>query len=205
MPNALDVWLKRGKKIEVGGKSLWMMPLPLSKLYPVFDWIEENATDVVNDFVKSAEPGKAPNPLVLVTRVLSRVDLPSLAANIFSFPKNPDTNQPLNEVLTKEFFDDYLDIPTAQNLVQMFMDLNDLPNLIKNLQSLPVTQKVMEAASLTFGIPYLNSLLANTGLTQSKLEGSPSRKSIDSSKQSVSGGQVLGTPNQEKPATTLLQ
>lgn len=204
---SLDVWLRTGRQVEVGGKKLWMLPLPLSMLYPVFGWLEKNATDVVNDFVKNAGKEKAPNPLVLVTRVLSKVDIPTVAVSIFSFPKNPETGKRLNSCLnkpwwkfwvkqsdwSKKFFDQYLDIPTSQKLLQTFTELNDLPNLIKNLQSLPVTQKVMEAASLTFGIPYLNSLLQSTGLAQSKLEGSQSRKSTDLPKQPDLGKPEFGT------------
>ena len=158
-----------------------MMPLPLSRLYSIGTWLETNATDVIKETIAATRSGEVPNPMTLVARVLLRVDVSELVLNILTLPKNPETGKQINEGLTREFFDDYLDVPTAQDLFKQFIELNDLENLIKNLQSLPVVKKLMEASSLTFGIPFLSSLQQSTDSTQNKSEGSHSPKSTDSS------------------------
>lgn len=178
---SLEVWLKTGRKVTVGGRELTMMPLPLRRLYSVGSWLENNATDVVKETIAATNEGEVPNPMVLVARVLMRVDVAELAYAIFSLPKDPETGEQINKGLSKEFFDDYLDTPTAQKLFKEFIEINDLESLIKNLQSLPVVKKLMEASSLTFGIPFLSSLQQSTASTQNKPEGSPSPKSTDSS------------------------
>jgi len=201
--SSLDVWLSKGKKVNVAGRELIMFPLPVSRLVKVIDWLEENANEVIGDTIKTAEPGKIPNPLILITRVLGKVDMSQLVCDVLSYPKNPDTKKPLNEGLSKQFFDDYLDIPTANALVKTFVELNEIPDIIKNLQSLPVVKRLMEAASLTFGIPYLNSLQQSTDSTLTESEGSRSRKSTDMLEQTILEKQGLGNTT-EKP-TALVQ
>lgn len=185
--SSLDVWLKSSRKVTVGGRELFMMPLPLTKLYAIGRWLELNANDVVKETITATEPGEIPNPMVLVARVLLKVDVNEIALQIFSLPKNPDNGEQVNKGLTKEFFDDYFDMPTAQLVFKEFVELNDIGNLIKNLQSLPVVKKLMEASSLTFGIPFLNSLRLSTDSNPNKLEGSPSPKSTDLSPQTTEG------------------
>lgn len=197
---SLEVWLKKGKSITVGGRELLMMPLPLTKLFSIGSWLEENSNEVIHETIKSTEPGKVPNPLVLVTKVLNKVDTSELALTIFSYPKNPETGELLNKGLSKQFFDDYFDIPTAHEAYKLFVELNQLEELIKNLQSLPVIKKLMEAASLTFGIPYLSSLQQNMDSTQSASEGSRSRKSTDTLGETTLEKQGLGKPSQEQTA-----
>jgi hypothetical protein len=200
---SLEVWLQRGRKVEVGGRELYMMPLPLTQLFSVGKWLEENSGDVLQETIKNTEPGKVPNPLVLVTRVLMKVDMSEVALKIFSYPRNPDTKECLNGELTKDFFDEYLDIPTAHRLFNDFIALNQLEELLKNLQSLPVIKKLMEAASLTFGIPYLSSLQQSTDSTPNGLEGSHSHKSMDSLEQTILEKQGLGTPSSQAATATL--
>lgn len=200
---SLETWINQGRKVSVGGKELVMMPLPVVRLFRVLNWLENNANEVVRDTFRDAEPGKIPSPMSLVTRVFGKVDMTQLVFDILSIPKDPDTGESINKGLTKEFIEDYLDIPTAHKLVQVFVEINDVPGIIKNLQSLPVIKKLTEAASLTFGIPYLNSLHQSTVSTPSASEGSHSHKSMDTSEHVSTEGQDLGKTIQEKP--TLLQ
>jgi hypothetical protein len=159
-----------------------MMPLPLQRLIGIGEWLEENCAEVVHEMISNVNGGaESPNPMVLVTRVLGKIDVAQLALNIFSYPKDPDTMEPLNPKLSKEFYVEFLDIPVAHKLFKDFVEINDIGELIKNLQSLPVVRKIMEAANLTFGIPYLNTLLANMDSTQKMSEGSPSLKSTPTS------------------------
>src|SRR5579885_1669377 len=134
---ALDVWLKRGKTVNVGGKDLYMMPLPIKKLFAIGYWIEENSKDVIQEAINNFEPGQQLNPLVLVVRVLSKIDVSHLAYQIFSIPKDPITKEQVNKDISVEFFEDYLDIPTAHLVAKTFIELNDVEEIIKNLQSLP--------------------------------------------------------------------
>lgn len=174
---SLDVWLRKGRKVVIGGKEMHMMPLPLVRLYDVGKWLEDNAGTVIREAIQNSGD-QVPNPISLIATVLLRVDVSSVALTVFSEPENPDTGEKVNKNLTKEFFDKYLDIPTAQEMFQTFIELNDLEKLIKNLQSLPAIKKLMEASSLAFGIPFLNSLRQSTDLSQSGSEGSRFPKSI---------------------------
>ena len=199
---SLDVWLKKGKPVVIGGREFIMLPLPVSRLFKVMNWLEENANDVISDVVKNTEPGKVPNPMVLVTRVLSKVDTSQVIFDILSYPKDPDTKQCINKEISKEYIEEYLDIPTAHSIVKVFIELNEIPDIIKNLQSLPVIKKLTDIASFVFGIPFLNSLRLSTDSTQSVSEGSHSPKSTGMSEQTILERQGLGT-SQEKP--TVLQ
>lgn len=197
---SLDAWLSRGKKVQIGGRELTMMPLPLSRLVGIGHWLEENCNDVVQEILSDMRSGKAaPNPLGMITQVLLRVDLSETALMIFGLPKDNDGN-PINKNLTKQFFEDYLDIPTAHDLFNVFIEVNDLPNLVKNLQSLPIVKQVMEAWTLTFGIPFLTSLHQNTDLAQKTSGGSPTLKSTDMSMPNTSERQEAGkSENQQSP------
>jgi hypothetical protein len=177
---SLDVWLSRGKKVNIGGRDLIMMPLPLSKLVAIGNWLEETCNDVVADILGEIRKGKeAPNPLALVTKVLLRIDMSQTALIIFESPKDPLTRSPVNKDLTREFFEEYLDIPTSKDLFLKFIEINQIEDLIKNLQSLPMAKKLIEIWTLTFGIPYLSSLQQSMVSPQDKLEGSLSHKSTD--------------------------
>lgn len=179
MMAAADVWLKSGRKVTVGGRELILMPLPLTRLYKVLDWLEEASKDVIKETI-TAESKEIPNPLILIGRVLNKVDMPVLINEIFSAPKDPDTREPLNKGISKEFFEEYLDIATAHKIAKAFFEINELGDILKNLQSLPLVKELNKAASLTFGIPSLNSLQQSMDTPQSKQEGSLSPKSTDS-------------------------
>lgn len=180
---SLEIWLKRGQKVTVGGRDLYLMPLPLQRLYGIGEWIEEQSKGVLNEAVAEIEPGKSINPLVIISKVMAKIDVSELAVIIFALPKDPETGKPINPPLTKEWCDSYIDIPTAHELFMKFIAMNQLEELIKNLRSLPVVKRLMEAADLTYGIPFLNSLPRNTDLNQTQLGGSLSHKSTNSSEQ----------------------
>ncbi len=169
-----------------------MMPLPLKRLYSVGGWLEKNANEVIRETIAGMKEKNPPNPITLVSRVLARVDVSQLLCDIFSMPKDPETGKQLNPDLTKGFFDEYLDVPTGHKLFLDFVEINDVEQLIKNLQSLPAVKRLMEAGSLAFGIPFLNTLQQNTDSAQMKSEGSPSPRSIDTLQQATIERQGLG-------------
>jgi hypothetical protein len=190
---SLEKWLARGRKIMIGGKEFILMPLPLKRLYEVGVWLSENCNDVVQEVLASKNI-KNINPMDMATKVLLRVDMSVIAYDLLIRAKNPETGKSINDGLTREFLDEYLDTVAAQEFVKTFVEINELPNLIKNLQRLPVVQELMEIASSTFGRPYLNSLLPNTDSTQTLSEGSRSPKSTDTSTAATSNEQESGKP-----------
>lgn len=178
----LEVWLARGAKVTVGGRELILMPLPLSRLHSMAAWLEVNANDVVQEVLATMSTSKKnPNPFEMVSKVLLRINVSEVVFELFCWPKNPETGELLNSSLTKEFFDDYLDVPTAHEIFQKLVQLNELGALLKNLQSLPVIKKLWEAATLTYGIPFLNSFQLSTDFPLNKQENSPFPKSTDMS------------------------
>lgn len=193
---SLEVWLASGRKVTVGGRELLMMPLPIRRLHGLGNWLEESTKQILLEKLKTDEVVK--DPFVIVKEVLLKVDLSLLCMTIFD-RKDFDGN-PLNERLTKDFFDEYLDTPTIQVIVKTFIEVNQVEDLIKNLSSLPVVRKVMEAMSLTFGLPFLNSLRPSTASPQNKSEGSLSRKSTDTSTPEQSDtASSTGKSQTEKP------
>jgi len=196
---SLAIWLKVGQKVTVGGRELYMMPLPLRKLYGIGDWIEEQSKGVLSEVASDVSPGKSINPLVIISKVMTKIDVSELAVIIFNFPKDPDSGNLINPPTDKAFFDEYLDIPTAHQLFIKFIEMNQLEELVKNLRSLPVVKKLMEAASLTYGIPFLNSLPNATTSNRTQLEGSQSPKSTNSSRQEDLGSQLLGETLPKSP------
>jgi hypothetical protein len=191
---SLDVWLSRGKKVQIGGRELIMMPLPLSKLKQIGHWLEDNCDDLVREVrAEIRAGGTAPNPLGMVTRILLKVNVAETVFEIFSLPKDPVTREPINKDISLEFFEDYLDIPTSNSVYTAFVELNQLEKLIKNLQSLPIAKDLMTAGMSTFGIPFLNTLLQNTDSAQKTSGGSPIPKSTDISEQRTSSEQDLGS------------
>ena len=95
---SLDVWLKKGEKIQIGGRELILMPLPLSRLVEIGHWLEENAggvQDIILEEYRSV--GEVPkNPLWLVAKVLLRVDTSQVALEILGRTKKPGTKELLN-------------------------------------------------------------------------------------------------------------
>lgn len=196
---SLDVWLKKGTKVEVGGRELILMPLPLSKLMAIGHWLEDNTNDVVHELLSTLRKGESiPNPLNWVAKILLRVNVSEVALTMFETPKDPMTGKKLNDKLTVEFFDEYLDAPTAKEIFEKFVKVNQLEELVKNLSSLPIIKKLIEAGTLAFGIPFLNSLQQSTVSAQTKSEGSPSLKSTDMSEPVITEGQARGSSSENQ-------
>ena len=205
---SLDKWLARGKPIMIGGREFLVMPLPLTRLHELGIWLETNCKEVVREFFADAKAEK-PNPLVMVSKVLMRVDTAEVIHNLLITPKNPETREPINSV-TLDFISEYLDVPSAHEFYTAFVEVNDLESLLKNLQRLPIVKNLMEAASLTFGIPFLSSLEQSTVSHQKRSEGLPSRKSTATSAPVSTGAQEAGKskdlgPKVEDPKTSLVQ
>jgi len=194
----LDRWLSRGKKVVVGERELILMPLPLSALVDVGDWLEENCNEVVQEAIHLAEGGV--NPLSLVYRVILRADTAEICLRLFT-RKKPDGTL-VNEGLTKEFFFDSLDVPTAHNIFNAFVEINEIDGLLKNLQSLPVVREVLTSMGSTFGLPFLNILQQSTGSTQKTSEGSQSHRSTGTLTEPSSEKQEGGTLEITEEMTT---
>jgi hypothetical protein len=196
---SLDIWLSRGKKVAIGGREFMLVPLPLKRLYEIGTWLEENCNDVVKEVLATAKNSSDVNPFGMVTKVLLRVNANVIVYQLLSRPKNPDTGEPLNTI-TQDFIDEYLDPPTAQEFFKVFIEINQLEDLIKNLQRLPVIRRLMEVALDTFGLRYLNSLLPSTDSVPKTSEGSLSPRSTGTSTAATTDGSASGS--QTEPLAT---
>jgi len=191
---SLEIWLARGREVRIGGRKLRLMPLPLSRLHVVGNWLNENCREVVRDLI-ATQTTQTPDPFAMITQVLLRVDVAEVAYQLFSTSKDPETGKPINEGLTKEFFEEYLDVPAAHELFKIFIEVNEVPDLLKNLQRLPMVQALTEISMTTLGLPYLSSLRLSTASTQRKSEGSQSLKSTDSLEGATTGTPETGNSN----------
>jgi hypothetical protein len=192
---SLQKWLGKGKRVSIGGKEFLVMPLPLKTLYDVWDWLEQNCKDTIQEVLEEMKTSTtAPNALELIGRVLRRVNLVDVAHHVLTITKNPETGKPLNEV-SKEFLMEYLDLPSSKEFAVVFVEVNQLEDMIKNLQRLPIAQKVMDLVQTTLGLPFLNLLQQNMDSLQQKSGSSPSNKS-----DSISGAGTTAEP--ESPLTT---
>lgn len=201
---SLEKWLSTGKKVSVGGRELIMMPLPLRKLHGLGVWLETTTREQFLSRLK--EPDALQDPFIVLKEILVKVDLSDLCMEIFS-TKDP-AGKLINEGISEEFFDEYLDAPTVKNLVKAFVEVNEIEEIIKNLSSLPIVKGMVEAMSLTFGLPFLKSLLPSTDSAQTQSEGSLSRRSTDTSR--PDGKDTQENPSQPaqvrtEPPTTMVQ
>jgi hypothetical protein len=199
-PSGLQLWLARGRKISIGGRELLLMPLPLSRLADLGDWLEKNSNDVVQEAIAAMSTSdKVPNPLELITSVLLRIDTAAIAYEIFTAVKHPETGKSVNEDLTIQFFQDYLDVVVGKEVVLNFIEVNQLDDLIKNLSRLPTVKKLFEIVSTSIGLPYLNSLHQSMASTPSPSEGTHSPKSTDTLMGDTSAEQEGGAPKKPQP------
>ena len=199
---SLDLWLSRGKKVQVGGRELIMMPLPLVRLKQIGHWLEDNCDELVQEVRKEVRAGgSVPTALSMVTRILLKVNVTEVIFGIFSLPRDPITKEQVNKDISVEFFEEYLDIPTSHAIYLAFVELNQLEKLVKNLQSLPIAKELMTAGMSTFGIPFLSSLQQSTGSPQKTSEGSPTHKSIDTSEQHITREQDPGNMKERREGT----
>jgi hypothetical protein len=208
----LEIWLQQGKEIQVGPKTLLLLPTPLFKLRGVTRWLDDTTKGVLLEAMKTGD--KDLSPWGIMAGVVREVDVPELCVRIFE-RKNPQTGEPINSTwkpyvpwiprwgrwipLDKAFFEEYLDTPTARRIVLAFIEVNDLEEALKNLQSLPVVSNLMEVLKSTFGLPFLTYLAKSTGSSPGTSEGSAFPKSSSTSGEHSIGIQESGPSNEKTP------
>jgi hypothetical protein len=185
----LEIWLQQGKEIQVGPKTLLLLPTPLYKLRNVTKWLDETTKGVLLEALKDGD--KDLTPWGIMAGVVREVDMTELCLRIFE-RKNPQTGEVINAGIDKEFFEEYLDTPTARRIILAFIEINEIEDAIKNLQSLPVVRSLMEVLKSTFGLPFLKHLQENTDSGRGTSEGSASHKSSSTSVEQFSDTQESG-------------
>lgn len=176
-PTALELWLQKGKPINIGPKEFLLFPLPLTEIGKVQGWIDGTTKDVLLEAMKEE---KTPSPWGLIADVLKQVDVYELCLTVFG-TRHPETDEPINKGLTREYLEKYLDTPTTQKIILTFIEINELEEAIKNLQRLPMVGSLMEALKSTFGLPFLTHLATSTDSLPGTSEGSVSPKSSNTS------------------------
>lgn len=192
-PSGLELWLQEGRKIRIGPKEFYLMPMPLSKFRYFRDWLDTTTKDVILQALKEE---KNPGPWSLVIDVVKQVDIYDFILKAFD-RKDPDTGEPINKGLNREYLEEYLDTPTTRKIIFTFIEVNDLEEALKNLQRLPMVNQILEAVKQTFGLPFLKHLDMNMASVQPTLEGSASPKSASTSEAASEGTPESG-PQQEE-------
>lgn len=190
MKDGLEIWLAQGKEIQVGPKTLLLLPTPIVKFRNVTRWIDETTKGVLLDALKNGD--KDLTPWKIMADVVREVDVAELCMRIFE-RENPQTGEAINAGIDKKFFEDFLDTPTTQRIIKTFIEVNDFEEAIKNLQRLPMVQSLLEVLKSSFGLPFLTSLVQNMDSNLGTLEGLPSLKSSTTSE-----GAFTGTPGSGK-------
>lgn len=197
-PTALELWLQQGKPINIGPKEFLLFPTPLAEFSKVQKWIDGTTKDMLIEALKNQE---TPSPWGLIADVLKQADVYDLCLGVFA-TRHPDTDEPINKGLTREYLEKYLDTPTTQKIIFAFIEINDLGEALKNLQRLPMVGSLMEALKSTFGLPFLTHLAANTDLPISKSGGSVSPRLSNTSGDATGDTQESGPPEDfGKPPT----
>jgi hypothetical protein len=176
-PSNIDVWLSRGKKVELGGRELTMMPLPLSKLRGVQAVLEEKIYERTHELVEDQK--RSPDAMQFIADILKSMDFVDMTYHILADPKRPDDSGPINPGLTKQFVEDYLDTPTLRKLVLTFIEVNELEEVVKGFMSLPGVTKLVEVLMTTFGTTFLASFSRNSISTAGRSQNSPIHSSQD--------------------------
>lgn len=197
-PTALELWLQKGKPINIGPKEFILFPLPLTEFSKVQNWIDGTTKDVLLEALKDE---KTPSPWSLIADVLKQVDVYELCLSVFS-TRHPETDETINKDLTREYLERYLDTPTIQKIILEFIKINDLEEAIKNLQRLPMVGSLMEALKSTFGLPFLTHLATSTDSPLGKSEGLASPKSSNTSGVATGDTQASG-PQEEADSRSL--
>jgi hypothetical protein len=182
-PSGLELWLQQGREIRIGPKTFTLLPTPIAKLRGIQNWLDDTTKGVLLEALKEED---TPSPWGLVANVLMQVDVYDLCVKIFE-RKHPETGEPINKELTREYLEEYLDTPATRQIILAFIEINELEEALKNLQSLPVVGSLMEALKTTFGLPFLKHLQTSTDSLPSTLEGSAS-PSLDNTSEAVTGG-----------------
>lgn len=182
-PSGLELWLQQGREIPIGPKTFILLPTPIAKLRGIQNWLDDTTKGVLLEALKGED---TPSPWGLVANVLKQVDVYDLCLKIFE-RKHPETGELINKGLTREYLEEYLDTPATRQVILAFIEINELEEALKNLQSLPVMGSLMEALKTTFGLPFLKHLQQNTDSLPKTLEGSVSPSS-DSTSGAATGG-----------------
>jgi len=175
----LDLWLELGRKVSIGGREFHLMPLPLSRLRKALAVIDDRIAGFVKDFVIETDKGEM-NVLRLISDVMNSFDAGQVVYDVLTFCKDPDTGEPINKV-TKEWLDDVLDIPTLRKVIVEFVEVNEVEDIIKKAQSLPMVSQLLDAMKMTYGLALLKSSRQSTDSAPVRSESSPSPKSTDTS------------------------
>lgn len=194
---SLEVWLQLGKPVTIGGKEMLVMPLPLPRLREAIVEFDKRIWEMFKEMRE--DKVETPNLMQFIVDIINSFDTTELAYKLLTIPKNPETNRPVNDV-TKEFLDEYLDIPSMRKLMVTFVEVNEIEGLIKNLQSLPMLKKLMEAATTTYGVKFLNFLQQNTASNLGRSQNSLSPRSTDTSVPDTTGTPESG-PEQKRTET----
>jgi len=181
---SLDVWLSTGKKVSIGGKEFVVMPFPLGRLRSVMDGLQKEVEQTLRESAKKQDTGSF-DPFEFIAEVLKRIDAVKVVYNILAEPKDPFTNEVVNKDLSREFIDAYLDLPTLRKFIVTFVEVNELEETLKNLQSLPGIKALLDSTATIFGVGLLSTLQPNTGSVPSRSDGSPSLKSMPISEPST--------------------
>lgn len=176
--NGLDVWLQTGRKVNVRGRELILMPLPLKHLKIALESIESVTKDFVKDFVIKADRGEL-DFMSIARDVLNSFNSTDVAYSVFMLSKDPETGASLNKDLTKEWLEDNLDLPTMRRLIVEFVEVNEIEDTLKKAQDLPMLKGVVDALMMTYGIALLKSSPQSMDSHPDKSEISPSPKSTD--------------------------
>lgn len=181
---SLDVWLSTGKTVSIGGKEFVMMPFPLGRLRSVMDGLQKEVEQTLRESAKKQDVGSF-DPFEFIAEVLRRIDAVKVVYNILSEPKDPFSGEKVNPDLDPEFIETYLDLPTLRKLIVTFVEINELEETLKNLQSLPGIKALLDSTATIFGVGLLSTLQPNMGSVPSRSDGSPSLKSMPISEPST--------------------
>ena len=188
----LDIWLQTGRKVNIRGKELILMPLPLKHLKSALESIESVTRDFARDFVVKADRGEL-DFMSIARDVLNSFNSTEVAYSVFMLAKDPDTGESLNRDLTKEWLDENLDLPTMRRLIAEFVEVNEIEDALKKARDLPMLKGVVDALMMTYGIALLKSSQPITDSTPGKSLTSPSLSSTDTANPDTGETQENGT------------
>lgn len=181
---SLEIWLASGKTVTIGGKEFTMMPFPLGRLRSIMDGFQKEVEQTLQESAKKQDAGSF-DPFKFIAEVLRRIDAVKVVHNILAEPKDPFSGEKVNPDLNVEFIETYLDLPTLRKLIVTFVEVNELEETLKNLQSLPGIKALLDSTATIFGVGLLSTLQPNTGSVPSRSDDSPSLKSMPISEPSM--------------------
>ena len=184
---SLKVWLESCGKVEIGGKEVHIAPLPISRLRKVAEYLGEKTEAKFVDLIRSQQLN--PNAMRFVSELLSSLDVSEIVYNLLTTSKDPDTGETINGWLTKDWLEEYLDAPAVKRIYIEFVKINELEEILKNLQSLPVARRLLENLTSTFGIALLSSLQPNMDSTPLPSVDSQYHRSMDTSEPTIAGSE----------------